>query len=116
MNKKNVLGIAALVIAAVFVMQMMQQDRAEARPTTQAQATQAIEYAILEVQDDDNVTFRVGGIAESQLRTESVRTTYRRLGGQDRGTFADLLNQIGSEGWNLIEKDGNLYIFSRLAT
>ena len=112
MKTNKFIGIAALIIAAVFATQMIQQVRVEAKPTTTPnQVAQAIEYAILDTDGDDNVTFRIGGTVAA--RTESVRTTYRRLGGQGRGSFVDLLNQIGSGGWNLIEKDGNSYIFSR---
>ena len=111
MNKKNVLGVSALIIATVFATQMVQQDRVEAQPSAQTQTVQGIEYAILDFEDDSNVTWRLGGVVN--VRTESIRTTYRRLGGQGRGTFADLLDQIGSQGWNFQQKDGNLWIFSR---
>ena len=112
MNTKNILGVAVLIFAALFATQMMQQDRVEAQQSNnQAQSDQSIEYARLEVNDTDQVTWRLGGVINP--RTETVTTTYRRLGGQGRGTFADLLDQIGSEGWNLVQKDGNLWIFSR---
>ena len=117
MTTKNVIGIAALIIAVVFATQMTQQVRVEAQQTTsRTQSGQAVEYAVLEVQDENNVTFRLGDVNPANVRTESVANTYRRLGGRNRGTFPDLLNQIGSLRWNLIEKDGNNYIFSRPAT
>ena len=114
MNTKNVLGISALIIAAVFATQMMQQDRVEAQQSsTRTRVAQAVEYAMLEIEDESNVTFRVGGVIN--VRTESLTATYRRLGGTDRGTFSDLLDQIGSAGWQLIQKEGNTWIFSRTA-
>ena len=115
MKTKNVIGIAALIIAALFAIQMIQQDRVEAQQSnSRTQTSQAIEYARLVVENEDNVTWLIGGV--ENIRTESVTTTYRRLGGQGRGTFADLLDQIGTERWSLIEKDGNIWIFSRQAT
>ena len=114
MNTKNVLGIAALIITVVFAMQMVQQVRVEAQQSSQTQAAQAIEYATLEFEDEDTVTWRLGGVVN--VRTESIRATYRRLGGQDRGTLADLLDQIGSEGWNLVLIEGDSWIFSRNAS
>ena len=114
MNTKNVFGIAALIIAVVFAMQIFQQVRVEAKQTsTETISTQAFEFAVLDFDGQNNVTWRIGGVVNP--RTEPIRTTFRRLGGEGRGTFADLLNQIGLEGWNLIEKDSNLWIFSRPA-
>lgn len=115
MNTKNVIGIAALVIAVVFAMQIIRQDRVEAQQSSEVtQNVEAVEYAMLDVEGEDRVTWRIGGIVNE--RTESVRTAYRRLGGEGRGTFPDLLNQIGSGGWNLIQKDGGRWIFSRRAS
>jgi len=118
MNTKNVFGIAALIIAAAFAVQMFQQTQAEARqPTTrlQTQSTSpAVEFARLEIVEEDAVTWLIGG--NDPVRTESVRETYRRLGGTGRGSFSDLLNQIGSDGWNLIDREGNFWIFSRRAS
>ncbi len=119
MNTKNVFGIAVLIVAAGFAIQMLQQDQAEAQQAATgnratAQTTQAVEFARLEFEDEDSVTWLIGG--NDRVRTESVRATYRRLGGAGQGSFSDLLNQIGSDGWNLIQKDGNVWIFSRRAS
>jgi hypothetical protein len=88
---------------------------AEAKQSaTATQVTaQTFEFARLQFEDEDSVTWLIGGNA--RVRTESVRATYRRLGGRGTfpGSFSDLLNQIGSEGWNLTEKDGDVWIFSR---
>ena len=119
MNTKNVFAAAALIVAAAFAIQMLQQNQAEARQsTTQSQSTsqntQGIEFARLQFEEEDSVTWLIGG--NDRVRTESVKATYRRLGGSGRGSFADLLNQIGSDGWNLEQKDGNVWIFSRRAS
>ena len=113
MNNKNLIGIAFLVVAIAFAIQTLQHNPVEARPTI-AQETSGFEFARLEVQDNDSVTWFVGGTVNN--RTESVIATYRRLGGSGRGTFADLLDQIGSGGWNLVQVTGNTWIFSRQAS
>ncbi len=119
MNSKNVFAVAALVLAAAFAIQMLQQNEVEARQSTAQQQTtsqnsQAIEFARLQIEEEDSVTWLIGG--NDRVRTESVRATYRRMGGSGRGSFADLLNQIGSDGWSLEQKDGNVWIFSRRAS
>ena len=120
MNSKNVFAITALVVAATFAIQLLQpnqplQSTAQAQVAAKAAAkVAAIEFARLDYQDEDNVTWLIGG--NVRVRTESVKATYRRLGGKGQGSFSDLLNQIGSDGWNLLQKDGNVWIFSRRAS
>lgn len=123
MNIKNIVGMAVLVLTVAFAIQLVQQNNAQAKAPVQgtqiasaqrSQNVQAIEYARLEADlEEDAVTWLISGNAP--VRTESVRATYRRLGGNGRGTFADLLDQIGSGGWRLIQKDGQVWIFTRLA-
>ena len=123
MNIKNIAGIAVLILTVAFAIQLVQQNSAQAKAPVQgtqiasaqqSRNVQAIEYARLEADlDADEVTWLIGGNAP--VRTETVRATYRRLGGTGRGTFADLLNQIGVGGWRLFQKDGRIWIFTRLA-
>ena len=121
MNFKNVAGVTVVVLVVAFAIQLGQQNKVEAQQASQSvaqksstsQNAQAIEYAMLEVGENDTVTWLIGG--NDRVRTESVKATYRRLGGKGRGSFSDLLNQIGSDGWNLVQKDGNTWIFSRRA-
>jgi len=123
MNIKNIAGIAVLVLTVAFAIQMVQQNDAQAKSPVQgtqvasqkkAQNVQAVEYATLSADlESDQVTWLIGG--NDRVRTETVKATYRRLGGNGRGSFADLLNQVGANGWNLVQKDGNNWIFSRLA-
>lgn len=123
MNIKNIAGIAVLVLTVAFAIQLVQQNNAEAQSPAQAvqaqvpassQSAQAVEFARLLVEENgEDVTWLIGGT--DRVRTESVRAAYRRLGGTDRGTFSDLLNQIGAGGWNLVENNGNVWIFTRRA-
>jgi len=120
---KNLIGIGFLVIAVALAIQLVQKNNAQAKSPVQgtqvasqqqSQNVQAVEYARLQADpDSDAVTWLIGG--NDRVRTETVKATYRRLGGNGRGTFSDLLNQIGAGGWNLVQKDGNNWIFSRLA-
>ena len=115
MNIKNMAGIAVLVVTVAFAIQLIQQNNAQANPPVQdaqTQELQSIEFARLVVSEDgENVTWLIGGNVRN--RTEPVRAAYRRLGGTGQGTFADLLDQIGSGGWNLVELNGSTWIFSR---
>jgi len=123
MNIKNIAGVAVLVLTVAFAIQLVQHNNAEARSPIQVSQTQSqssstrslgIEYAMLRIEDDgESVTWLIGG--NDRVRTESVKETYRRLGGRGRGSFSDLLNQIGTMGWSLVQKDGSTWIFSRRA-
>lgn len=122
MSFKNVASIAVLVVAVAFSIQLVGQTGVEARPasfqatqTQQQTAVQQVEYARLQLEDDgDQVTWLVGG--NGQVRTESLRQAYQRLGGRGRSTFANMLDQIGSLGWSLVEVNDNTWIFTRRAS
>lgn len=119
MNFKNMAGVAVLVLAVAFAMQLVQKNAADAYPSTSKRSLSAelpiagaVQYATLEVSDSgEEVTWRIGG--NDRVRVETIRVAYRRLGGDGKETFANLLNQIGSAGWTLVQKDGNLWIFLR---
>lgn len=104
-----------MIIAALVAVQFFSQVQVEAQQSSDATpSVQAVEYAMLDVEGENSVTWRIGGVVNE--RTETVRATYLRLGGQGRGTFSDLLDQIGAGGWNLIQEDGGRWIFSRAAS
>ena len=122
MSLKNVASVAVFVVAVAFSIQLVCQTGVEARPASyQAVAApqqtntivrQQVEYARLRVEaDGDQVTWLIGG--NGQVRTESLRQAYQRLGGRGRSTFANMLDQIGSLGWSLVEVNGNTWIFTR---
>ena len=105
MSFKNVASIAVLVVAVAFSIQLVFQTDVEARPASyqavaaqqQNIAVQQVEFARLQVEaDGDQVTWLIGG--NGQVRTESLRQAYQRLGGRGRATFSNMLDQIGSLG------------------
>lgn len=121
MSLKHFAGVIVLVFTVAFAIQFSQQNDLLAKSPAQvaqssqqrsSQNVQAIEYAMLDADLEDNaVTWRIGG--NERVRTETVLATYRRLGGLGGGSFPDLLDQIGAGGWRLIQKDGQTWIFSR---
>ena len=122
MSFKNVVAIAVLVVAVAFSIQLVCQSGVEARParyqavaTQQQNAVRQVEYARLVVEaGGEQVTWLVGG--NDQVRTESLRQAYQRLGGRGRSTFANMLDQIGSLGWSLVEVNDGTWIFTRQAS
>jgi len=97
MKIKNLAGIAILVVAVAFAIQLIPQNNAQANPPLQSTQTQAVrppvEFARLLVSESgEEVTWLIGG--NTRIRTESVTAAYRRLGGTGQGSFSDLLNQI----------------------
>ena len=124
MTTQKVTGIAILFLAVAFTVQMVQQNGASAQQQQTRQLNGAtatanavsVEYARLVIEDDeDNVTWLVGG--NDRVRTESLSRTFRRLGGNaSRIDLANLLDQIGSQGWTLVQRVGNEWIFMRRAS
>lgn len=110
MKAKNIIAVAFLVITVAFAIQLVPQKQVEARQVA-AKKVAATQFAFLEVDGENKVTWRTGG--NQVVRTETIRATFQRLGGRGPSEFIDLLNQIGSKGWNLVQKEGEVWIFSR---
>ncbi len=119
MKFKDYAFIGLLIVAIALLVQPAQQQDllASSQAAPQAQQGQQTatgnEFGRLRVQDTDVVMWLIGG--NQNPRTETVRGLYRRLGGRGNGTFADLLDQIGSDRWDLVQVSGNDWIFSRSA-
>ena len=77
------------------------------------QRTAAVEYAELTIQDG-GYTFTVSG-TNVRPRTYNLDGLYRFLGGQNTPNFVNLLGQIGSDGWTLVDVDPqrSVYLFKR---
>lgn len=116
MKMQNVLGVAVLILTIALACQMVPESNANAsvQNEEEAVAVSAVEYARLQVEGPDSVTWLIGDT--NLIRTESIRQTYRRFGGRGLGNFSDLLNQIGANGWRLVQKDGKVWIFTRKAS
>jgi len=120
MKLKDYAFVGLLIVAIAFLVQPanMQETLAAPQSSTRAQEAQqdsgsatVWEFARLRVESSDQVIWLVGGTQNP--RTETVRGLFRRLEGSGNGTFADLLDQIGANGWRLVQLSGNDWIFSR---
>lgn len=67
-------------------------------------------YAQLTIKGD-SVTWDPGG--NEIPRIETLPVTYRRLGGNQRPTLVNLLNVIGSDGWELVLANDNIWTFKK---
>lgn len=124
MTTRNVVGIAILVLAVAVSVQSVQQNNAAAQQQQSVQqansstssSTDSFQYARLTVADKgEKVTWLTGG--NDRVRTESLGRVFRRLGGNaSRIDLANLLDQIGSQGWQLVQRDGDTWIFMRRAS
>jgi hypothetical protein len=121
MSFKNMASIAVLVVAVAFAIQLVGQNGVEAHQTSGQAGTSSqssnlqFEYARLQLSDDgEKVTWLVAG--NDRVRTESLKAAYQRLGGKGRTTFANMLDQIGSQGWSLVQVEGGVWIFTRQAS
>lgn len=120
---RNVFGIAILFLAVAFCIQSAQQNAVVAQQQTRqqtnsssTQSSESFQYARLVISNKEgDVTWLVGG--NDVVRTESLRRTFRRLGGNAaRIDLANLLDHVGSLGWELVQRDGSTYIFKRRAS
>ena len=75
------------------------------------QRRSAIAYAQLTLQADNQVIWDEGG--NGIPRVDTIDGTYRRLGGSQRISLVNLLNAIGSNGWELVEVNNNVWTFKR---
>jgi len=67
-----------MIIAALVAVQFFSQVQVEAQQSSDATpSVQAVEYAMLDVEGENSVTWRIGGVVNE--RTETVRATYLRL-------------------------------------
>lgn len=71
-------------------------------PVVQEQATSGFAYATL-TKVDDSFVFDTGGL--NPPREFSMGALMRTLNSQQRATMVNLLNAIGSRGWELVQKD-----------
>ena len=65
MNNRNLFGIAFLVIATAFDIQTLQHSPVEAQQSV-TQAAPAIEFARLEIESEDSVTWLIGGVVRGR--------------------------------------------------
>lgn len=71
---------------------------------------QGISYAVLTV-DGANVVWDEGGAVLP--RNRQLSTVYRELGGKNRATLVNLLNEIGEKDWDLTQIVDNKFFFKR---
>lgn len=109
MKNKSIL-LTLLIVSGVLVVYAI-----AAPPVQQARqnVTQASgwEYAQLIVINDDEMTWLVGG--DQPERVRPLRGLLGDLGGNGRPTLANLLDQIGSRGWELTFVENSTWTFKR---
>jgi len=71
----------------------------------------AWEYAQLVVVSEDEYKWLIGG--DAPVRVRSTRALLGDLGGNGRPTLANLLNQIGSNRWEIVEMNETTWLFKR---
>ena len=78
----------------------------------QVSNNRTFEYAVLTISDAETFVFNEG---ESNIapRALELRILYSRLGGTSRPTLSNLLNVIGSRGWELVSVDDQIWTFIR---
>ena len=86
-------------------------SRPAATAIQQTQSSEVFAYSRLTVEDDDQFTFDEGGLQPP--RTRSLTALMRFLESSERPTYINLLNAIGSRGWEMVETQNNTVTFKR---
>ncbi|MEM7457441.1 MAG: hypothetical protein AAF456_24120 [Planctomycetota bacterium] len=115
MNRIYALSIVAVVAVAVAFLAGRNSD-AQVRTQLEQSENNAVqwEYAQLIVEGDDQYRWLQGelNLTPDPVPLDTLAQRLRQRGG--RRTFENLLNQIGSNGWELIIIDGSTrYTFKR---
>ena len=108
-GKTLVLAILLFCGVAAFYLNSTPAHSSESATNQRSQI--GIAYAQLVVLNDDQVTWDPGG--NNLARTETLDSTYRRLGGSQRTSFVNLLNVIGNNGWELVTVSSNVWTFKQ---
>ena len=105
MNAKS--SLAGAMIATLGLMFYVYSNPSVASPNLgvavapqQSQSVSTFAYSQLTI-EDDQFSFDEGGVEPVRART--LTALMRFLGSNERPTFVNLLNAIGSRGWELVE-------------
>lgn len=111
MNAKlSLLGLVALIALGCY---LMPQPKIATAQNPSAAASDVVEYAQLTI--SGNVyTFEEGG-ARFEPRKFDLDGMYRELNGRQRPSLVNLLQAIGTRGWELVDvsQDRDVYVFMR---
>lgn len=110
MELKSILPVALMFVALTLVVSW-NGDSNQTVVAQQRQQTSSFVYARLIQLGDQQFTWDAGG--NNVPRTGSLRLIQRELGGNSRDTLVNLLNAIGSNGWELVQIEEGNYLFKR---
>ena len=113
MSQKFLLLMSGCLALCFVVCSIVPPSVASNGASASTQSVQQTEwdYARL-ITDGESVSWHAGEMnVEPQIFT--LETQYRRLGGRSRPNVVNLLNQIGSDGWELIVTDEINWTFKR---
>ena len=113
MSQRIVLVAVLLVASAITMIFLRAETPVSAMTPIQGREAAGFQYARLIVEDEGDTITWIEGSTNQLVRQESLRETYRRMGGTMKATFANLLDLIGSENWRLVQKDDTVWIFIR---
>ena len=112
--KKILFSTVAIAVAVLFAASYSNNANAQQR-SQQSQTSSGWQYAQLLALENDQYKWDEGGNQVPVAR--SLRALQRELGSNDRETRVNLLNAIGSNGWQLITvEEEKVWTFMRRNT
>ena len=112
MPKQMTFLFAGLVLLAFVVTAFAAPQISSPSSQTKINSQQSTwEYARL-ITNGEQATWHAGE-TNAVPQTFPLNTIYKQIGGRSRANLANLLNQIGKDGWELVTTDETNWTFKR---
>ena len=111
-SKSSLAGASIALLGLMFYAYSNPSTAVSSPPLQVQQASTTFAYATLSVEGEE-YTFDQGGLEVPRARTLTAQL--RLFGSDERPTYVNLLNAIGSRGWEIvdIETDESIVTFKR---
>ena len=101
-SKSSIAGALIALLGLMFYAYSNPSTAISSPPLQVQQPTTTFAYAQLTVEEDKFI-FDQGGLETPRART--LTALIRLFGSSERSTYVNLLNAIGSRGWEIVEID-----------
>jgi hypothetical protein len=109
--KTKSISMIVLLVGCLFAVYAIASPPVKPQSRQNVSQSTSWEYAQLVIIGEDDFQFLIGG--DIPVRTRSTRALLGDLGGNGKPTLANLLNQIGSKGWELVAINDTSWTFKR---
>jgi len=102
-SRSSLAGASIALLGLMFYAYSNPSTAISSPPVPVQQSATTFAYAQLTVEEEDRFIFDQGGLETPRAR--SLSALMRLFGSTERATYVNLLNAIGSRGWEIVEID-----------